>query len=76
MLVSLEYPFGILLRLQLCWVHRVFWIPVSLRDSLAVATLVGAPSFRALPALQDSLAVEPFMVHRVFKGKSHFPTVC
>ena len=55
--------------------HRVFWIPVSLRDSLAVATLMGAPSFRVVSALQDFLAVEAFMVHRVFKGKSHFPTV-
>ena len=53
----------------------VFWIPVSLRDSLAVVALVGTPSFRVVSALQDFLAVEAFMVHRVFKGKFFFPTV-
>ena len=37
--------------------------------------LEGTPSFRMVSAVQDSLAVEAFMVHRVFKGKSHFPTV-
>ena len=55
--------------------HRVSWIPESLRDSLAVVALVGTPSFRVVSALQDYLAVEAFMVHRLFKGKSHFPTV-